>query len=63
MKSIYNKINKLFIDTAEKNTALNVADALYYGFTATYEVNDCGTTPERYNEIKKQVFSLMCGEG
>lgn len=63
MKNIYNKIDSLFVDTAEKNTAINVADALYYGFTATYEVNDCGTTPERYNEIKNIVFALMCGEG
>ena len=62
MKNIYNKIDGLFVDTAEKNTAINIADALYYGFTATYEVNDRGTTPERYNEIKKQIFNLMCEE-
>lgn len=54
MKNIYNKINELYIDTAEKNTAINIADALYYGFTASYEVNDCGTTPERYKEIKNK---------
>ena len=62
MKNIYNKINDMFVDGAEKNTALNIADALYYGFTASYKVNDCGTTPERYKEIKRQVFTLICSE-
>ena len=62
MKNIYNKIDNLFIDTAEKNTAINIADALYYGFTASYEINDCGTTLERFNEIKRQVFILICNE-
>ena len=62
MKYVYNKIDSLFVDSAEKNTALNIADALYYGSICSYNNCDCGCTPEQFKKIRNQVIAFMCEE-
>ncbi len=52
----------MYTEQHEINTALNIADALYYGSSCNYNYCDCGCTVERFNQIKKQVFNLICSE-
>ncbi len=62
MGNVYNSIGRMYTEQHEINTALNIADALYYGSSCNYNYCDCGCTVERFNQIKKQVFNLICSE-
>lgn len=59
MNTVYKTIDKTFKLQAEKLTALNIADALYFGSATYYILCNAGVTVERFNEIRKIVFNIM----
>ena len=59
MNNVYNSIDKTFKPQAEKLTALNIADALYFGSATHYILCNAGVTVERFKEIKQIVFNIM----
>lgn len=62
MNRVYNSIDKTFRKNTEKQTALNIANALYFGSSTYYILCNAGVTVERFNEIKKIVFDMMTME-
>ena len=63
MREVYLTIKKIFTKGYERNTAQNIADGFYYGFSTRYDFCDCGVTVERFEEIKQIVLDIMTGEG
>ena len=62
MNDIYNKIDSKFKTIPEKNTALNIADNLFYGYSFNYNIVNCGVTLKQYKKIFDYVFELMAND-